>query len=232
MGDEGGFAPDIQSNEEAIDTVMTAITTAGYKPGSQVAIAMDPAVSEMYDSVKKVYHFHKSDGKKLSSEKMVDFWANWVKNYPIVSIEDGMAEDDWKGWKLLTDKVGDKIQLVGDDLFVTNVIRLQQGIDTGVGNALLVKVNQIGTVTETINAVQMAQNAGFNTIMSHRSGETEDTTIADLAVALNCGQIKTGSASQVRSYAALFLNPTIKATAVPNKATGNQAIAIHFKSKI
>ena len=195
VGDEGGFAPDIQSNEEAIDTVMTAITTAGYKPGSQVAIAMDPAVSEMYDSVKKVYHFHKSDGKKLSSEKMVDFWANWVKNYPIVSIEDGMAEDDWKGWKLLTDKVGDKIQLVGDDLFVTNVIRLQQGIDTGVGNALLVKVNQIGTVTETINAVTLAQHNGYNTIMSHRSGETEDTTIADLAVALNCGQIKTGSAS-------------------------------------
>ncbi|HQW43123.1 MAG: phosphopyruvate hydratase [Chitinophagaceae bacterium] len=196
VGDEGGFAPDIQSNEEAIDTVMTAITTAGYKPGSQVAIAMDPAVSEMYDSVKKVYHFHKSDGKKLSSEKMVDFWANWVKNYPIVSIEDGMAEDDWKGWKLLTDKVGDKIQLVGDDLFVTNVIRLQQGIDTGVGNALLVKVNQIGTVTETINAVTLAQHNGYNTIMSHRSGETEDTTIADLAVALNCGQIKTGSASR------------------------------------
>ena len=196
VGDEGGFASDIQSNEEAIDTVMTAITTAGYKPGSQVAIAMDPAVSEMYDSVKKVYHFHKSDGKKLSSEKMVDFWANWVKNYPIVSIEDGMAEDDWKGWKLLTDKVGDKIQLVGDDLFVTNVIRLQQGIDTGVGNALLVKVNQIGTVTETINAVTLAQHNGYNTIMSHRSGETEDTTIADLAVALNCGQIKTGSASR------------------------------------
>ena len=196
VGDEGGFAPDIQSNEEAIDTVMTAITTAGYKPGSQVAIAMDPAVSEMYDSVKKVYHFHKSDGKKLSSEKMVGFWANWVKNYPIVSIEDGMAEDDWKGWKLLTDKVGDKIQLVGDDLFVTNVIRLQQGIDTGVGNALLVKVNQIGTVTETINAVTLAQHNGYNTIMSHRSGETEDTTIADLAVALNCGQIKTGSASR------------------------------------
>ncbi len=196
VGDEGGFAPDIQSNEEAIDTVMTAISTAGFKAGTQVAIAMDPAVSEMYDSAKKVYHFHKSDGKKLSSEKMVDFWANWVKNYPIVSIEDGMAEDDWKGWKLLTDKLGNKIQLVGDDLFVTNVIRLQQGIDTGVGNALLVKVNQIGTITETINAVTLAQHNGYNTIMSHRSGETEDTTIADLAVALNCGQIKTGSASR------------------------------------
>ena len=196
VGDEGGFAPDIQSNEEAIDTVMIAIKTAGFKAGSQVVIAMDPAVSEMYDSAKKVYHFHKSDGKKLSSEKMVDFWANWVKHYPIVSLEDGMAEDDWAGWKLLTDTVGKKIQLVGDDLFVTNVLRLQKGIDTGTGNALLVKVNQIGTITETINAVTLAQHNGYNTIMSHRSGETEDTTIADLAVALNCGQIKTGSASR------------------------------------
>jgi enolase len=196
VGDEGGFAPDIQSNEEAIDTVMTAIQAAGFKAGVQVAIAMDPAVSEMYDSTKKVYHFHKSDGKKLSSEKMVDFWVNWVKNYPIISIEDGMAEDDWRGWKLLTDKLGSKIQLVGDDLFVTNVIRLQEGIDKGVGNGLLVKVNQIGTITETINAVTLAQHNGYNTIMSHRSGETEDTTIADLAVALNCGQIKTGSASR------------------------------------
>ena len=196
VGDEGGFAPDIQSNEEAIDTVMTAITSAGFKTGTQVSIAMDPAVSEMYDSAKKVYHFHKSDGKKLSSEKMVDFWANWVKNYPIISIEDGMAEDDWKGWKLLTDKIGSKIQLVGDDLFVTNVTRIQQGIDKGVANGLLVKVNQIGTITETINAVTLAQHNGYNTIMSHRSGETEDTTIADLAVALNCGQIKTGSASR------------------------------------
>ena len=196
VGDEGGFAPDIQSNEEAIDTVMIAIKTAGFKAGSQVVIALDPAVSEMYDSTKKVYHFHKSDGKKLSSEKMVDFWTNWVKHYPIVSLEDGMAEDDWAGWKLLTDTVGKKIQLVGDDLFVTNVLRLQKGIDTGTGNALLVKVNQIGTITETINAVTLAQHNGYNTIMSHRSGETEDTTIADLAVALNCGQIKTGSASR------------------------------------
>jgi enolase len=196
VGDEGGFAPNIQSNEEAIDTVMAAISAAGFKAGTQVSIAMDPAVSEMYDATKKVYHFHKSDGKKLSSEKMVDFWANWVKNYPIISIEDGMAEDDWKGWKMLTDKLGSKIQLVGDDLFVTNVNRLQQGIDQGVGNALLVKVNQIGTVTETINAVTLAQHNGYNTIMSHRSGETEDTTIADLAVGLNCGQIKTGSASR------------------------------------
>ena len=196
VGDEGGFAPDIQSNEEAIDTVMSAISAAGFKAGTEVSIAMDPAVSEMFDGKSKEYHFHKSDGKKLSIEKMVDYWANWVKNYPIVSIEDGMAEDDWDGWKLLTDTVGNKIQLVGDDLFVTNVERLQQGIDKSVANALLVKVNQIGSITETINAVTMAQHNGYNTIMSHRSGETEDTTIADLAVALNCGQIKTGSASR------------------------------------
>lgn len=196
VGDEGGFAPNIQSNEEAIETVMLAINAAGFKAGTQIAIALDPAVSEMYDTAKKVYHFHKSDGKKLSSEKMVDYWAGWVKQYPIVSIEDGMAEDDWKGWKLLTDTLGNKIQLVGDDLFVTNVNRLQRGIDIGVANALLVKVNQIGTLTETINAVSLAQQNGYNTIMSHRSGETEDSTIADLAVALNCGQIKTGSASR------------------------------------
>jgi len=196
VGDEGGFAPDIQSNDEAIDTVMTAIGAAGFKAGTQVAIALDPAITEMYDSAKKQYHFHKSDGRKLTPEKMVDYWVNWVKNYPIVSLEDGMAEDDWKGWKLLTDTLGSKIQLVGDDLFVTNVQRLQKGIDSGVGNALLVKVNQIGTITETINAVTLAQHNGYNTIMSHRSGETEDTTIADLAVALNCGQIKTGSASR------------------------------------
>lgn len=196
VGDEGGFAPNIQSNEEAIETVLTAIETAGYKTGSQIAIAMDPAVSEMYDKTEKVYHFHKSDGKKLSSEKMVDYWAGWVRQYPIISIEDGMAEDDWDGWKLMTTALGNKIQLVGDDLFVTNVTRLQQGIDKGVANALLVKVNQIGTITETINAVRLAQKNNYNTIMSHRSGETEDTTIADLAVALNCGQIKTGSGSR------------------------------------
>ena len=196
VGDEGGFAPNIQSNEEAIETVMLAINAAGFKAGSQISIALDPAVSEMYDKAKKVYHFHKSDGKKLSSEKMVDYWANWVKQYPIISIEDGMAEDDWKGWKLMTDTMGNKIQLVGDDLFVTNVKRLERGIKENTANALLVKVNQIGTLTETINAVSMAQQAGYNTIMSHRSGETEDSTIADLAVALNCGQIKTGSASR------------------------------------
>lgn len=196
VGDEGGFAPDIQSNEEAIETVLTAIEKAGFKAGSEIAIAMDPAVSEMYDAKKKVYHFHKSDGRKLSSTKMAEFWESWVKQYPIVSIEDGMAEDDWKGWKLLTDKIGNKVQLVGDDLFVTNEERLQRGIQEGVANGLLVKVNQIGTLTETINAVTLAQRNGYNTIMSHRSGETEDTTIADLAVALNCGQIKTGSASR------------------------------------
>ena len=196
VGDEGGFAPNIQSNEEAIETVLTAIEKAGFKAGSHVAIAMDPAVSEMYESKEKVYHFHKSDGKKLSSEKMVEYWESWVKQYPIISIEDGMAEDDWAGWKLMTEKLGKKIQLVGDDLFVTNVKRLQKGIDEDTANALLVKVNQIGSLTETINAVSLAQNNGYNTIMSHRSGETEDTTIADLAVALNCGQIKTGSASR------------------------------------
>ena len=196
VGDEGGFAPNIQSNEEAIETVLKAIDKAGFKAGSEVAIAMDPAVSEMYDKDKKLYHFHKSDGKKMNAEQMVEYWVNWVKQYPIISIEDGMAEDDWAGWKLMTEKLGDKIQLVGDDLYVTNVERLQKGIDENVANALLVKVNQIGTLTETINAVSLAQNNGYNTIMSHRSGETEDTTIADLAVALNCGQIKTGSASR------------------------------------
>ena len=196
VGDEGGFAPNIQSNEEAIDTVMTAITAAGYKPGTQIAIAMDAANSELWDAKEKKYVFHKSDGKKLDSEGLVKFWENWVKNYPIVSIEDGMAEDDWNGWKMLTDSLGSKVQLVGDDLFVTNVTRLQRGVDESIANALLVKVNQIGTLTETIDAVTLAQHNGYNTIMSHRSGETEDTTIADLAVALNCGQIKTGSASR------------------------------------
>ena len=196
VGDEGGFAPNIQSNEEAIETVLTAIQAAGYKTGSQIMIAMDAANSELWDGKKKKYVFHKSSGKEMSSEQLVKYWTSWVKQYPIASIEDGMAEDDWNGWKMLTESVGDRCQLVGDDLFVTNVTRLQQGIDKGIGNGLLVKVNQIGTVTETINAVTLAQHNGYNTIMSHRSGETEDTTIADLAVALNCGQIKTGSASR------------------------------------
>ena len=194
VGDEGGFAPNIGSNEEAIETVLTAIDAAGYKAGSEVFIAMDAANSELYKDGK--YIFHKSDGKSLSSEELVKYWANWVNQYPIISIEDGMAEDDWEGWKMLTEAVGNKVQLVGDDLFVTNVTRLQQGIDKSIANGLLVKVNQIGTITETINAVTLAQHSGYNTIMSHRSGETEDTTIADLAVALNCGQIKTGSASR------------------------------------
>jgi enolase len=196
VGDEGGFAPNIQSNEEAIETVLEAIQSAGYKTGTQIAIAMDAANSELWDAKKKKYVFHKSSGKEMSSDQLVKYWESWVKKYPIVSIEDGMAEDDWAGWKNLTDTIGSKCQLVGDDLFVTNVNRLQTGIDKKIANGLLVKVNQIGTLTETINAVSLAQNNGYNTIMSHRSGETEDNTIADLAVALNCGQIKTGSASR------------------------------------
>ena len=196
VGDEGGFAPNIQSNEEAIETVMEAIQASGYKAGSQIVIAMDAANSELWNAKKKKYVFHKSDGKELSSEQLVKFWEKWVKQYPIVSIEDGRAEDDWNGWAALTQSIGKKCQLVGDDLFVTNVNRLQEGVDKNIGNALLVKVNQIGTITETINAVTLAQHNGYNTIMSHRSGETEDATIADLAVALNCGQIKTGSASR------------------------------------
>jgi enolase len=196
VGDEGGFAPNIASNEEAIETVLTAIEAAGYKPGKDIFIAMDAASTEFYDEKTKMYHFHKSNGKKLTSDEMVSYWANWVKKYPIVSIEDGMAEDDWDGWKKLTEKLGKKTQLVGDDLFVTNVTRLKKGIDNGIANSILVKVNQIGTLTETINAVNLAKNNSYTSVMSHRSGETEDTTIADLAVALNCGQIKTGSASR------------------------------------
>jgi enolase len=196
VGDEGGFAPNIQSNEEAIETVLESIQAAGYKTGSQIAIAMDAANSELWNAKKKKYVFHKSSGKEMSSDQLVKYWESWVKKYPIVSIEDGMAEDDWAGWKNLTETLGDKCQLVGDDLFVTNVTRIQTGIDKKIANGLLVKVNQIGTLTETINAVSLAQHNGYNTIMSHRSGETEDTTIADLAVALNCGQIKTGSASR------------------------------------
>ena len=196
VGDEGGFAPNIGSNEEAIETVLSAIESAGYKPGKDMFIALDPAATEFYDAKAKVYHFHKSSGKKLKSEEMVDYWVNWAKKYPIISIEDGMAEDDWKGWALMTQKLGDKIQLVGDDLFVTNVTRLQKGIDENIANSILVKVNQIGSLTETINAVNLANRNSYTAVMSHRSGETEDTTIADLAVALNCGQIKTGSASR------------------------------------
>ncbi|WPQ64643.1 phosphopyruvate hydratase [Chitinophaga sancti] len=196
VGDEGGFAPDIQSNEEAIETVLLAIEAAGYKPGEQIGIALDAASSEMFNDADKTYKFYKSSGKVITSDEMVAFWAEWCKKYPIVSIEDGMAEDDWEGWKKLTEAVGANVQLVGDDLFVTNVKRLKTGIDESIANSILIKVNQIGTVTETIDAVNMAHKAGFTSIMSHRSGETEDVTIADLAVALNCGQIKTGSASR------------------------------------
>ncbi len=196
VGDEGGFAPNIKSNEEAIEIVLTAIEKAGFKPGVDVFIAMDAASSEFYDSKTKTYTFKKSDGKKLKSDEMVEYWAKWAKKYPIISIEDGMAEEDWDGWKKLTDKIGSKVQLVGDDLFVTNVDFLQKGIDMGVANSILVKVNQIGSLTETINAVNLAKRNSYKSIMSHRSGETEDSTIADLAVALNTGQIKTGSASR------------------------------------
>jgi enolase len=196
VGDEGGFAPNIKSNTEAIEIVLKSIEDAGYKPGVDIWIAMDAAASEFYDSKEKVYHFKKSSGEKLTSHQMVDYWADWCKNYPIVSIEDGFAEDDWEGWKMVSEKLGDKIQLVGDDLFVTNVKRLKRGIDEKIANSILVKVNQIGSLSETIDAVQMANNAAYTAVMSHRSGETEDNTIADLAVALNTGQIKTGSASR------------------------------------
>lgn len=196
VGDEGGFAPDFKSNEDAIKAVMQAIEKAGYKPGEDIYIAMDAASSEFYDAKEKVYHFKKSTGDKLTSEQMVSYWAEWCKKYPIISIEDGFAEDDWAGWSKMTQAMGDKIQLVGDDLFVTNSQRLAKGINEGVANSILVKVNQIGTLTETIQAVTMAHMHSYTSVMSHRSGETEDTTIADLAVALGCGQIKTGSASR------------------------------------
>ena len=196
VGDEGGFAPNLQSNDEAIDTVMQAITDAGYKPGKEVGIALDAAASEFYDNKSKKYIFKKSSGKAFSSDEMISHWEKWVKNYPIVSIEDGLDEDDWSGWQKMTKALGSKVQLVGDDIFVTNVKRLQEGIDEKVANSILIKVNQIGTLTETIDAVNLANRNGYTSIMSHRSGETEDNTIADLAVALNCGQIKTGSASR------------------------------------
>lgn len=195
VGDEGGFAPNLGSNEEAIQVVMQAIEKAGFKPGEDVYIALDAASSEFYDEDKGMYIFE-STGAEMTSAEMVDFWKDWCSKYPIVSIEDGLAEDDWDGWKLATDALGDKVQLVGDDLFVTNTKRLSRGIDEGIANSILVKVNQIGTLTETIEAVQMATRNGYTSVMSHRSGETEDNTIADLAVALNCGQIKTGSASR------------------------------------
>jgi enolase len=196
VGDEGGFAPNLKSNEEAITVILQAIESAGYKPGKDVFIALDPASSEYFLEDEKMYHLKKSTGEKLTPSQMVDFWKTWTDKYPIISIEDGMAEDDWDGWKLMTDVMGKKIQLVGDDLFVTNTKRLQMGIDKGVANSILVKVNQIGTLTETIDAVTLAYRNSYTAVMSHRSGETEDTTIADLAVALNTGLIKTGSASR------------------------------------
>jgi enolase len=196
VGDEGGFAPNLKSNHEAIETVLQAIEKAGYKPGDDFLIAMDAAASEFYLAEEKVYHFHKSTGDKLSSAEMVTFWKDWVNKYPVISVEDGLDEDDWSGWKLLTQTIGDKIQLVGDDLFVTNTKRLQRGIDEASANSILIKVNQIGSLTETIDAVNLATRNGFSSVISHRSGETEDTTIADIAVALNAGQIKTGSASR------------------------------------
>ena len=196
VGDEGGFAPNIQSNEEAIEIVLRAIEKAGYRPGEDIFIAMDAATSEFYDEKTGLYTFKKSDGKVFTGDEMVNYWADWCKKYPIVSIEDGCAEDDWASWKKLTEAVGNKVQLVGDDLFVTNVDRLQRGINEGIANSILIKVNQIGTLTETLNAIQLATRHSYSNVISHRSGETEDSTIADLAVAMNSGQIKTGSASR------------------------------------
>jgi enolase len=195
VGDEGGFAPSLGSNEEAIQVVIEAIKKAGFTPGVDMHIALDAAASEFYNVEKGIYHFE-STNTDMTSEQMVDYWVDWCEKYPIISIEDGLAEDDWKGWKLATEKLGNKIQLVGDDLFVTNTQRLSRGIEEGIANSILIKVNQIGTLTETIEAVQMATRNGYTSVMSHRSGETEDNTIADLAVALNTGQIKTGSASR------------------------------------
>jgi enolase len=196
VGDEGGFAPELTSNEQALEVLMKAIKQAGYKPGKDVFVALDPAASEFYDKASKKYVFKKSDKSKRSSEQMVEFYGNWIAKYPIISIEDGLAEGDWSGWKKLTEALGSKCQLVGDDLFVTNTKFLKQGIEMGVANSILIKVNQIGTLTETLDAIQMANRAGYTAVVSHRSGETEDSTIADIAVATNAGQIKTGSASR------------------------------------
>ncbi|HOP49387.1 MAG TPA: phosphopyruvate hydratase [Ignavibacteriales bacterium] len=197
VGDEGGFAPSLKSNEEAVEVILEAISKAGYKPGVDVAIALDPATSEMYDKETGLYEFFKSNpGKKVSSDELIELWNNWVSKYPIVSIEDGLAEHDWDGWAKLTQKLGSKIQLVGDDIFVTNPTYLKKGIDMGAGNSILIKVNQIGTLTETLETIEMAHKAGYTAVISHRSGETEDTTIADIAVATNAGQIKTGSTSR------------------------------------
>lgn len=197
VGDEGGFAPNLKSNDEAIEVVLEAITKAGYKPGADIFIALDPAASELYLSDKKKYHFFKSNpSKEITSQELIKFWEDWVSKYPIISLEDGLAENDWDGWKLLTDTLGSKIQLVGDDVFVTNTEILAEGIEKGIANSILIKLNQIGTLTETLDAIEMAKKAGYTNVISHRSGETEDTTIADVAVATNAGQIKTGSASR------------------------------------
>ncbi len=196
VGDEGGFAPNLRSNEEALEVILEAITQAGYRSGDDICLALDPAASEFFDTEKNKYIFKKSDNSQRSPEQMVEFWANWVRQYPIVSIEDGLAEDDWEGWKLMTDSLGDKIQIVGDDLFVTNTERLSRGIQEGIANSILIKVNQIGTLTETLDAIRMATSAGYTSVVSHRSGETEDTFISDLVVATDTGQIKTGSASR------------------------------------
>jgi enolase len=196
VGDEGGFAPDLKTNEEALQLILTAVEKAGYRPGQDIFIALDPAASEFYSEQEKRYILAGEGGKKLTSEEMVEFYANWVAKYPIVSIEDGLSEGDWEGWAVLTKKLGSKVQLVGDDLFVTNTAILKEGIDKGIANAILIKVNQIGTLTETLDAILMAHRAGYAAVVSHRSGETEDTTIADLVVATNAGQIKTGSASR------------------------------------
>jgi enolase len=197
VGDEGGFAPNLKSNDEAIEVILEAIEKAGYKVGKDIGIALDPAASEFFLKEKNAYHLFKSaPNKEIPIEKMVDYWAEWVKKYPVVSLEDGLAEDDWDGWQILTEKLGDKIQLVGDDIFVTNTERLSEGIEKGVANSILIKVNQIGTLTETLDAIEMAKKAGYTNVISHRSGETEDTTIADIAVATNAGQIKTGSLSR------------------------------------
>ncbi len=196
VGDEGGFAPSLKSNEEALEVLMEAIDKAGYQPGEQIAIALDPAASEFYDKEKGKYVFKKSDKSEKTPDQMVDFWIKWAKQYPIISIEDGMAEDDWEGWKQLTEELGTQLQLVGDDLFATNTERLQEGIDKGVANSILIKVNQIGTLTETLDAMRLAASANYTAVVSHRSGETEDAFIADLAVGTNAGQIKTGSASR------------------------------------
>lgn len=196
VGDEGGFAPNLKSNEEAVTVILQAIEKAGYAPGDDIMIALDPASSEFYDAAKKRYIFKKSDGRELTSAEMADYWADWAGKYPIISIEDGLDENDWDGWKILTDKIGDRVQLVGDDLFVTNTRRLSMGIEKGIANSILIKVNQIGSLTETFEAVEMAKRAGYTAVVSHRSGETEDSFIADLVVALETGQIKTGSLSR------------------------------------